>query len=113
MSAGPKLKNATCTPRGRADKHPVRYICRAVNVPTQLLHVLEEQKQQSGKEALLIHLSTDQVGVGSTQESCMNRTPSLPQVQSQAQRAALLQLLVLGKGLSEMRAGAWHVPPGV
>ena len=34
---------------------------RAINVPSQLLLHLEHQKRDTGVEALLIHISTDQV----------------------------------------------------
>ncbi len=34
---------------------------RAINVPSNLLRALEQQKQDTGVEALLIHISTDQV----------------------------------------------------
>lgn len=38
---------------------------RAVNVPTNLLDALEAHRQRTGKEPLLVHLSTDQVYDGS------------------------------------------------
>jgi hypothetical protein len=40
--------------------------CRALNVPKTLLAAMETQKSTTGKEALLIHLSTDQARLGET-----------------------------------------------
>lgn len=39
--------------------------CRALNIPTSVLASLSKQRGSSGLEALLIHLSTDQVYDGS------------------------------------------------
>jgi hypothetical protein len=43
--------------------------CRAINVPDKLLDALSQQQQTTGKEAMLIHISTDQVREASHQHS--------------------------------------------
>jgi dTDP-4-dehydrorhamnose reductase len=40
-------------------------LCRAANIPQALLSALQEQKAQKGIEAVLVHISTDQVYDGS------------------------------------------------
>jgi dTDP-4-dehydrorhamnose reductase len=40
-------------------------MCRALNIPQTLLLALQEQKARKGVEALLVHISTDQVYDGS------------------------------------------------
>lgn len=69
----------------RATQHPecaaAAAACRAINVPTRLVEALKQQQERCGKQALLIHISTDQVRMMQSSCSCSRcqQEAALPQ----------------------------------